>query len=252
MKFKKAKFLFASALLITSFSITACGQKEEPKQEATQQEEAKPAEIQKMTGDQLAKIEGDKKEKEKYLVVDVRSAEEYNEGHLPFAINMPIDSFDKDYKNIDGFKDKDVVLYCNTGKKSGKAADILVNNGFTKVYNADGVKQFKYDLVKYRNVEGSTFESEIKAGKAKLVIDAREDKDFKAGTFEGAVNIMPDDFDAKKSQLPEDKNAPIYVFCYSGNKSAAVAKKLIEAGYTNVTNSLDGSKEVEFGFDCCS
>lgn len=253
MKFKKAKFLFASALLITSFSLTACGQKEEAKEESsTKQEQTKPAEVQTMKGEELAKIEADKKDKENYLVVDVRSQEEYNEGHLPFAINMPIDTFESDYKNIESFKDKNVVLYCNSGKKSGQAADILVKNGFTKVFNADGVKKFKYDLVKYRSVLGADFTKEIKEGKAQAIIDAREEKDFKQATFDKAINIMPDDFDAKKSQLPEDKNAAIYVFCYSGNKSATLAKKLTEAGYTNVTNSLDGSKETDLGFDCCS
>ena len=78
-----------------------------------------------MSGDELAKIEADKNKKEDYLVIDVRSPEEYKEGHLKFAINMPIDTFEENVGEIDGFKDKDVVLYCNSGKKSGDRKSVV-------------------------------------------------------------------------------------------------------------------------------
>lgn len=247
MKLNKAKYLLLALLVASSVGLSACGQKAEDKS-STQTEEAKAAEVQAMKGEELAKIEADKKLKENYLVVDVRSAEEYKAGHLKFAINMPIDTFETDYKNIESFKDKDVVLYCNSGKKSGQAAEILVKNGFQKVYNADGVKQYQYELVTFESKLGSDFVKDIKDGKAALIIDAREAKDFEGGSFEKAVNIMPDDFDSKKDKLPTDKNAAIYVFCYSGNKSASVAEKLTKEGYTNVVNALDGTKEYEYSF----
>src|SRR3712207_7441885 len=94
MKLKKSKYLLAAILMASSIGITACGQKQEAK-EGTKQEEAKPAEIQDMKGSDLAKIEDNKKKKEDYLVVDVRSAEEYKAGHIKFAINMPIDTLDR-------------------------------------------------------------------------------------------------------------------------------------------------------------
>lgn len=247
MKLNKSKYLLLALLVATSIGLSACGQKEEAKPEQ-KAEEMKMAEVMSMKGEELAKIEADKKMKEDYLVIDVRSAEEYNEGHLKFAINMPIDTFEKDYMKIDSFKDKNVVLYCNSGKKSAQAADILVKNGFQKVFNADGVKQYKYDLVKFGSKSGADFQMDIKDGKAALVIDARKATDFEKGTLDKAINIMPDDFDANKSKLPEDKNAAIYVFCYSGNKSAEVAQKLIDAGYMNVTNAIDGAREYDFGF----
>lgn len=251
MKLKNSKYLLLALLVASSVGLSACGQKTEEKA-ATQTEEkageTKVAEVKAMKGDELAKIEADKKEKENYLVIDVRSPEEYKAGHLKFAINMPIDTFEADYKKIEAFKDKDVVLYCNSGKKSAKAAEVLVNNGFQKVYNADGVKQFKYELVTFESKMGTDFIQDIKGGKAGLVIDAREAKDFEAGSFDKTVNIMPDDFESKKSSLPTDKNTAIYVFCYSGNKSATVAESLTKEGYTNVVNSLDGTKEIDFGF----
>ena len=237
--------------MASSIGLSACGQKEEPKKDNTQTEQKKDetAKAQLMKGDELAKIEADKKEKENYLVVDVRSPEEYKEGHIKFAINMPIDDFDKEMDSIKDFKDKNVVVYCNSGKKSAKAAEMLTKDGFTKVFDAEGVKKFKYDLVTYTNLLGPEFAKDIKDGKAKFIIDARKDADFKKGTFEGAVNIMPDDFEAKKDKLPKDKNEAIYVFCYSGNKSSKVAGMLTKDGYTNVFNAIDGSKEYDYGFN---
>jgi len=247
MKLNKAKYLVLALLLASSIGLSACSQNQGA-QEATQTEEGKPAEVQTMSGEELAKIQGDKKDKEKYLVVDVRAAEEYNAGHVKFAINMPIDTFEADFKNIESFKDKNVVLICNSGKKSGEAAEILVNNGFTSVFNADGVKKYDYELVTFTSKLGADFEKDIKDGKAGFIIDARDEKDFKDATFEKAVNIGPDAFDANKDKLPSDKATAIYVFCYSGNKSAEVAGKLTAEGYTNVVNSLDGSKEITFNF----
>ena len=49
---------------------------------------------------------------------------------------------------LEQYKDKKVIVYCNSGNKSGKLAQFLVDNGFTDVYNADGVKQYEYNLVK--------------------------------------------------------------------------------------------------------
>lgn len=249
MKLKKSKYLFAALLLASSIGLSACSQNESKEETKTEQSSTEYAKVQTMKGADLEKIEDDKNDKEKYLVIDVRSPEEYNEGHVKFAINMPIDTFESDYKNIESFKDKDVALYCNSGKKSGQAADILVKNGFTKVYNADGVKQYDYKLVKFGNLLGADFEKAIADKKAQLVIDARDAKDFEENSFKDAVNIMPDDFEAKKSTLPKDKKTAIYVYCYSGNKSSKIAQSLIDEGYTTVVNSLDGSKEYEFKFD---
>lgn len=249
MKINKTKYALMALLIASSIGLSACGQKEEAKKTAdTEQSETKLAEVQTMKGDELAKIESDKKEKEKYLVIDVRSPEEYKEGHIKFAINMPIDTFENEMSSIDAFKDKDVVLYCNSGKKSGEVADILVKNGFTKVYNADGVKDFKYDLVTYESKLGAEFDKDIKEEKAKLIIDARKAEDFNKGTFDKAINIMPDDFESNKDKLPENKEDTIYVFCYTGNKSSEIANMLTKEGYKNVVNGIDGSKEYDFGF----
>ena len=99
--------------------------------EETKAAAAEKAEIKAMKGDALASIVADKEQKEKYLVIDVRSAEDYAKGHVKFALNMPLDTFKDEVAKIEDWKDKDVVLYCNSGKMSGEATEMLVNNGFT-------------------------------------------------------------------------------------------------------------------------
>ena len=98
-------------------------------------------------------------ENEKTLVIDVRGADAYAEGHLANAINIPFDEFEDKVADLEGYKDQTIILICNTGNKSGKAAKMLVEKGFTNVYNAeDGMDEFDYKTVKYNNITGSEFE----------------------------------------------------------------------------------------------
>ena len=73
-----------------------------------------------------------------HLVLDVRSPEEYKEGHLPGAINIPFDRLDSRLNEIDSYKNKDVVLYCGSGGRVIIAALILRSAGFNKLLHLDG------------------------------------------------------------------------------------------------------------------
>lgn len=80
-------------------------------------------------------------------------------------------------------------------------------------------------------------------------IDVREAKDFEKGHVAGAKNIDVKNLDKDLAALlPADKNAPVYTYCYSGNRSAKAAQKAVELGYTNVYNAWDGAKEHEYKF----
>lgn len=71
------------------------------------------------------------------LLVDVRSRQEYEEGHLRGAINIPLGSIDE---NILGKipKDKNIIIYCQSGMRSKKACEILDELGYEKIYNLEG------------------------------------------------------------------------------------------------------------------
>jgi len=71
-------------------------------------------------------------------LVDVRTKEEYQTGHIKDALN--IDVKDPNFKtNINKLdKNKPVLVYCRSGKRSGDAAEILRGMGFTKIVSLEG------------------------------------------------------------------------------------------------------------------
>jgi phage shock protein E len=74
--------------------------------------------------------------KETVQFIDVRTVEEYNSGHAPRAVNLPLDGLDGELAKLD--KDKPVYVICQSGKRSQKGTEILKQAGFKDVYNVTG------------------------------------------------------------------------------------------------------------------
>lgn len=74
------------------------------------------------------------------LVVDVRSEEEFSEGHLNGALNIEWDQTDALAAAIGDDKQRQVVFYCRTGNRVGKAIKTLEALGYTNIYNATGLE----------------------------------------------------------------------------------------------------------------
>lgn len=74
-----------------------------------------------------------------YQFVDVRTSEEYYNEHVPgFTYLIDYYKLEDDYSLLDGLdKDVPVVIMCNSGNRSASAAKILVDEGFTTVYNLE-------------------------------------------------------------------------------------------------------------------
>jgi len=78
-----------------------------------------------------------------YIILDIRLPEEYAEGHIPGAINIPLRELGYSLYLLD--KVKDIIVYCNIGLQSKVAAQVLANAGFKDVYNlTDGLKVWSY------------------------------------------------------------------------------------------------------------
>lgn len=181
------------------------------------------------------------------LVIDVRDADAYAEGHLTNAINIPFDEFEEKIADLEGYKDQTIVLICNTGNKSGKAGKMLVDKGFTKAYNAeDGMDEFDYDTVKYTNVTGSEFEKLAAEKTDAVIIDLRDAKDFEKGSVKNSIHIPMDEFEVQAKEKLKDKNQEILLYCNTGTRTAEASQILEKNGYTNVVNSIDGVKEYKF------
>lgn len=72
------------------------------------------------------------------VVLDVRTAEEFAAGHVPGAINIPHDQVEARLGELAGAKDKDVVLYCRSGRRAQAAAGVLARSGFTRLSHLEG------------------------------------------------------------------------------------------------------------------
>ncbi len=79
------------------------------------------------------------------LLVDVRSAEEYAAGHVEGAINIPHDSVEARLAAFGNNKNREIVLYCRSGRRSDLAKQTLLARGFHNVFNAGGYDDLKGD-----------------------------------------------------------------------------------------------------------
>lgn len=73
------------------------------------------------------------------IIIDVRTAEEFNAGHIPGAINISHNDIERNIEDLLQFQGKNqVILYCRSGYRAGKAATVLKNNGFDNLYHLKG------------------------------------------------------------------------------------------------------------------
>ena len=235
-----------SILILSLGFIAGCSSKNKVSNTIYQSEETKGYE--NIDGKQTEKLLNSDKD---VLIIDVRSEYEYEKGHLLNAINLPYDDdFKSELNEIIDYKDKIVLVYCRSGNRSEKAAVKLVDNGFKNVKNVtDGVDEYDYKLVKVDNITGREAEKMInddKHDKDLIILDVREPKDFNNGHLLNAINIPIEDIDKRRDELRNYKSKDIIVYCNTGRKSAEVAEKLVEHGFTDVTNIVDGVSEYDF------
>ena len=74
------------------------------------------------------------------LLIDVRGTDEFAQGHIEGAINIPFDKTDALIAAIGTDKQRPVVVYCRSGHRSGKAKTGLEAKGYSNVFNATGLE----------------------------------------------------------------------------------------------------------------
>ena len=77
---------------------------------------------------------------ENAVVVDVCPPEEFRKGHIPAAINIPVDQIKEQLGQLEKFRKKDrpIVLSCRSGQRASRAAAVLRKNEFKRVYTLSG------------------------------------------------------------------------------------------------------------------
>ena len=72
------------------------------------------------------------------LVLDVRSAKEFAEGHVPGAVNISHEELAARLPEIEAEREGDVVVYCRSGRRAEIALDLLAKAGFERLYHLEG------------------------------------------------------------------------------------------------------------------
>lgn len=79
------------------------------------------------------------KRRDNFIVLDVRSKKEYQQGHIESAINIPHDEIAQHLEKLGLLaKDKTLVVHCRSGYRAGKAEKILLENKITNIKHLEG------------------------------------------------------------------------------------------------------------------
>lgn len=135
---KKVGYLL---LILLAFVMSGCGNfKEKEKEEKPEEKEIV---VLSITKDEVKKIVDDYINNPDVDVIDVRSEEEYLEGHIEGAINIPsgyLSDIHIDYERT-------LIIYASNERRSRDAALELMNLGYKKVYSMGGIDDWEYELV---------------------------------------------------------------------------------------------------------
>ena len=75
------------------------------------------------------------------VLLDVRSPQEYREGHIPSSQNVPLQQLDK-VEEVTENKDTVLYVYCRSGARSRQAVSLLKHMGYTNVHNIGGIAAY--------------------------------------------------------------------------------------------------------------
>lgn len=279
--------LFLVVMVLSAF-VVGCGQ---PAEQNTAKEPVKQAEP-AVTIEDLAynyyenmpehiyKIDSEELKKridakdDSMLIISIRKAEDYAQGHIPGSVNIPMKEMGSYLDKLPA--DKDIIIYCYTGQTAGQVVALLnlygykarsVNLGLVKGW----VGQYNYPLETTVNnlpenvtpakpdpavakvikdyftnlpedhyiITSEELAKKIEAKEDMQIVSIRKAEDYAKGHIEGAINIPFEEVHKHFSEFSKDK--PVYVYCYSGQT----------AGQTVAILRLLGidAKSLKSGFD---
>lgn len=83
------------------------------------------------------------------VILDVREQDEYDGGHIPGAVLLPVGTIDQDTAAaVIPEKDTAVLVYCRSGNRSKTASSALAALGYTNIYEFGGINTWPYDIAK--------------------------------------------------------------------------------------------------------
>ncbi len=83
-----------------------------------------------------------------YIILDVRTQEEFDEGHIPGAVLIPDYEIEEKAQDVIPDKDALILVYCRSGRRSKLAAEKLVALGYTNIKEFGGIIDWEYEIEK--------------------------------------------------------------------------------------------------------
>ena len=123
-------------LLLAVMMLTACGQDKENDQGAV---------YVNITAEEAKEIMDSE---EGYIILDVRTQEEYDQGHIPGAVVISHEEIAEKAEEVLTDKDQMILVYCRSGRRSKIAAEALVELGYTNIKEFGGIIDWPYEVEK--------------------------------------------------------------------------------------------------------
>ena len=80
------------------------------------------------------------------VILDVRTQEEFQEGHIPNAICIPNESIQDQAESVLKDKDQTILVYCRSGNRSKQASQKLAKLGYTQIKEFGGIQNWPYEI----------------------------------------------------------------------------------------------------------
>ena len=84
--------------------------------------------------------------KESYFILDVRTQEEYDQGHIPGAVVISHEEIEEKAEDVLTDKDQLILVYCRSGRRSKLAAEALLELGYTNIKEFGGIIDWPYEV----------------------------------------------------------------------------------------------------------
>ena len=84
---------------------------------------------------------------DEYVLLDVRTVEEYEERHIEGALNIPLDELEDTAERLLTDKKQTIFVYCRSGNRSQEGSQILVELGYSNVIEMGGINDWKGQIV---------------------------------------------------------------------------------------------------------
>ena len=130
------KIRMLSVVLLAVLLLAACGQDKENNQGAV---------YMNITAEEAKEIMDSE---EGYIILDVRTREEYDEGHIPGAILIPNTEIEEKAEDVLTDKNQLILVYCRSGRRSKIAAEALAELGYTNIKEFGGIIDWPYEVEK--------------------------------------------------------------------------------------------------------